>query len=184
MKSALIAALLASAPAQQAQPPCLTQSQVEAMTLFALPPLLEGAAKACAPALPAGSYLMNGGRTLARTLAAESSTHWAGASAAVAMVGGKDFPAGLSETTARGLIHDLVANGLSTAKGREQCARIDRAADLLSPLPPRNLAGLVVLGVEIATVEESKELPADKAKGKAKPAPASKAPLMCPAARS
>ena len=184
MKSALIAALLAAAPAEQAQRPCLTQAQVEAMTLFALPPLLEGAAKACAPALPANSYLMNGGRTLAQTLAADSSTHWAGASSAVTMLGGKDFPAGLSETTARGLIPDLVMNGLSSVKGREQCGRIDRAADLLSPLPPRNLAGLVVLGVEIATVEESRDLPAGKAKGKAKAKPASKAPLICPAARS
>lgn len=183
MKSALVAVLLATAPAGQAQRPCLTQAQVEAMTLFALPPLLEGAAKACAPALPANSYLMNGGRTLAQTLAAESSTHWASAGPAVTMLGGKEFPAGLSEMTARGLIHDLVMNGLSTVKGREQCGRIDRAADLLSPLPPRNLAGLVVLGVEIATVEEMNDTPKGKAKGKAKARPASKAPLMCPAAR-
>ncbi|HEX8624653.1 MAG TPA: hypothetical protein VF782_06180 [Allosphingosinicella sp.] len=183
MKSALIAVLLAAAPAEQAQRPCLTQAQVEAMTLFALPPLLEGAAKACAPALPVNSYLMNGGRTLAQSLAAESSTHWASASRAVTMLGGKEFPAGLSETTARGLIHDLVLNGLSTAKGREQCGRIDRAADLLSPLPPRNLAGLVVLGVEIATVEEINDSAKGKAKGEAKAKPASKAPLMCPAPR-
>lgn len=179
MKTVLIAALLAAAPSEQTQRPCLTQAQVEAMTLFALPPLLEGAAKACAPALPANSYLMNGGKTLAQTLAAESSAHWASASPAVTMLGGKDFPAGLSETTARGLIHDLVLNGLSTVKGREQCERIDRAADLLSPLPPRNLAGLVILGVEIATVEEMN----DKPKGKAKARPAGKKPLMCPAAR-
>ena len=181
MKSILIAALLAAAPAEQAQRPCLTQAQIEAMTLFALPPLLEGAAKACAPALPANSYLMNGGRTLAQTLGAESSTHWASASPAVTMLGGKEFPAGLSETTARGLIHDLILNGLSTAKGREQCGRIDRAADLLSPLPPRNLAGLIVLGVEIATVEEIKDKPKGKAKAEAERS--SKMPLMCPAAR-
>lgn len=183
MKSALVAALLAAAPAEQAQRPCLTQAQVEAMTLFALPPLLEGAAKACAPALPAGSYLANGGRALAQTLAAESSTHWASASPAVTMLGGKDFPAGLSETTARGLLHDLVLNGLSTVKGREQCGRIDRAADLLSPLPPRNLAGLVVLGFEIATVEKINDTPKGKAKGKAKAKPGGKGPLLCPAAR-
>lgn len=183
MKSVLIA-LFALAPAEQAQRPCLTQAQVEAMTLFALPPLLEGAAKACGPALPANAYLMSRGRALAQTLAAESATHWAGASSAVTMMGGKDFPAGLSETTARGLIHDLVMNGLSTAKGREQCGRIDRAADLLSPLPPRNLAGLVVLGVEIASAEGSKDRPAAKAKGEEKAEPARKAPLMCTAARS
>ena len=183
MKSILIAALLAAAPAEQAQRPCLTQAQVEAMTLFALPPLLEGAAKACAPALPANAYLMNGGRTLAQSLAAESSTHWTSASSVVTMLGGKEFPAGLSETTARGLIHDLILNGLSTAKGREQCGRIDRAADLLSPLPPRNLAGLVVLGVEIATVEEINDKSKGKAKAKAEAKPAGKTPMMCPAAR-
>ncbi|HYJ83787.1 MAG TPA: hypothetical protein VEW26_13215, partial [Allosphingosinicella sp.] len=86
MKTVLIAALLAAAPSEQTQRPCLTQAQVEAMTLFALPPLLEGAAKACAPALPANSYLMNGGKTLAQTLAAESSAHWASASPAVTML--------------------------------------------------------------------------------------------------
>jgi hypothetical protein len=183
VKTVLIAALLAAAPSEQAPRPCLTQAQVEAMTLFALPPLLEGAAKACVPALPAESYLMNGGRTLARTLAAESSTHWATASAAVTMLGGKDFPAGLSETTARGLIHDLVLNGLSTAKGRAQCQRIDRAADLLSPLPPSNLAGLVILGVEIASEEESRDMATASGKAKGKAKPANKRPLMCPAAR-
>ena len=185
MKSVLIAALLAAAPAEEAKRPCLTQAQVEAMTLFVLPPLLEGAAKACAPALPANSYLMNGGRTLAQTLAAESPAHWASAGPAVTKLGGKDFPAGLSETTARGLIHDLVLNGLSSPKGREQCGRLDRAADLLSPLPPRNLAGLVVLGVEIATLEEMGDTAKGDAKvdgkGKAKAKPESKTPLMCPA---
>lgn len=183
MKTVLIAALLTAAPAEEAQRPCLTEAQVEAMTLFALPPLLEGAAKACAPALPANSYLMNGGKALGQTLAAESSTHWAAAGPAVTMMGGKEFPAGLSETTARGLIHDLVLNGLSTAKGREQCGRIDRAADLLSPLPPRNLAGLVVLAVGIASDEKATKVPEGKAKGKAVTTSVGKPPLMCPAVR-
>jgi hypothetical protein len=179
VKSLLIAAAVVNLAPPQKAPPCLTQAQVEAMTLFALPPLLEGAAKACAATLPANSYLMNGGRTLSQSLAAESSSHWASASSAVTTLGGKDFPAGLSESTARGLIHDLVLNGLSTPKGQEQCGRIDRAADLLSPLPPRNLAGLIVLGVEIATAEEAKDMAAGKAKAK----PGGKAPAICPAPR-
>jgi hypothetical protein len=184
LKAALIAALVAAAPAEQAQRPCLTEAQVEAMTLFALPPLLDGAAKACGPALPASSYLMNGGRTLSKTLAAESSTHWASAGPAVTQMGGKDFPAGLSESTARGLLHDLVANGLSTPKGRVHCSRIDRAADLLSPLPPRNLAGLVTLAMEMFSEDEAKDqAQAQGKKGKSKVSTAPKAPLLCPTPR-
>lgn len=173
MKSALIAALVAAAPAQQAQRPCLTEAQVEDLALFALPPLLEAAATACAPALPADAYLANGGRALARTLAAESSARWAGASATLSTMSREKFPAGLSETTARGLVHDLALGGLKAKGGQEQCARINRAADLLSPLPPRNLAGLVVLAMELGTESDGK-------KAKDKPA---KAPLICPASR-
>jgi hypothetical protein len=179
MKAALIAALIAAAPAEQAQRPCLTQEQVENLTLFALPPLLEGAATACARDLPADAYLPNGGRALARTLAAESSGRWASANSILTMMAKDQFPAGLSESTARGLLHDLVLNGLSTPKGRVHCSRINRAADLLSPLPPRNLAGLVVLTAEMFSEDEAK----DKPKAKKDKSKAPKGPLMCPAPR-
>lgn len=176
MKSLMIAALLAAAPAEQAQRPCLTQAQVEDLALFALPPLLEAGATACAPALPAGAYLPNGGRALARSLAADSSKRWAGASATLSTMSKDKFPAELSETTARGLVHDLALNALSK-EGRAHCERINRVADLLSPLPPRNVAGLVVLAVEMFSEDEAK----DKAKeDKSKSPPR---PLMCPTAR-
>lgn len=180
MKSVLIAALLAAAPAEQEQRPCLTEAQVEDLALFALPPLLEAAATACASALPADAYLLNGGRALARTVAAESSSRWAGASSTLSTMAKDKFPASLSEATARGLVHDLALEGMKAKGGQDQCARINRVADLLSPLPPRNLAGLVVLGVELATEDDAKDDAKDKSKSKSK---AGKPPIMCPAAR-
>jgi hypothetical protein len=174
VKSVLIAALLAAAPAEQAKRPCLTQAQVEDLALFALPPLLEAASSACAPALPADAYLTNGGRALARTLAAGSSGRWAGASSTLAAMAKDKFPEGLSESTARGLVHDLALGGLKSREGQEQCARIDRAAKLLSPLPPSNLAGLVVLVVEIGSESGGKSKSDSKA---------ARAPLICPPAR-
>lgn len=178
MKSILIAALLAApAPAERAPRPCLTEAQIEDMALFALPPLLEAAATACASALPADAYLPNGGRALARTLAAEGPGRWAGASSALAKIGEDKFPAGLSEATARGLVHDLAAGALAAPKGQAQCGRINRVADLLSPLPPRNLAGLVVLVVEIASEEDGRP---SRSKARANP---NRPPLLCPATR-
>lgn len=180
MKSALIAALLASAPAEQAQRPCLTPVQVENLALFALPPLLEAAATACAPALPAGAYLPNGGRALARTLAADSSKRWASASSTLSTMSRDKFPADLSEATARGLVHDLALGGLKGKEGQPHCERINRMADLLSPLPPRNVAGLVVLAFEMFSEDEAKDKAKARKEDKSK-SPA--APLMCPAAR-
>jgi hypothetical protein len=172
-----MAALLAAAPAEQAQRPCLTPAQVENLALFALPPLLEATGAACAPALPAGAYLPNGGQALARTLAADSSKRWASASATLSAMAGDKFPADLSEATARGLVHDLALAGLKGKEGQAHCERINRVADLLSPLPPRNVAGLVVLAFEMFSEDEAR----DKAKeGKSKRPPT---PLMCPTAR-
>ncbi|HEU0099512.1 MAG TPA: hypothetical protein VFQ67_12150 [Allosphingosinicella sp.] len=182
MKTALIAALIAAAPAEQPQPPCLTPAQVENMTLFALPPLLEAAATACAPELPADAYLLNGGRALARSLAADSAGRWASANSILTMMARDKFPAGLSEATARGLLHDMTLNGLSVEGGRAQCGRINRAADLLSPLPPANLAGLLVLAIEVGSENDR----GDKAKSKSKAKSGTgvpKPPLICPATR-
>ncbi len=173
MKSILIAALITAAPAEQAQRPCLTEAQVENLALFALPPLLEAAAAACGPALPADAYLTNGGRALARSLAAESPERWASASGALAAMGKDKFPAGLGEATARGMIKDLPPEGRKGKEPQAQCVRIDRMADLLSPLPPRNLAGLVVLAVGLASDSGGK---ADGKKGDGPP-------LLCPATR-
>ncbi|MGZ8286030.1 MAG: hypothetical protein ACXW27_03630 [Allosphingosinicella sp.] len=167
MKSILIAALLA-APAQKTAPPCLTQAQVEDITLFALPPLLEAMASRCGPSLPANAYLLNGGRALAEQLGAESASRWAGASAALSVVAKEKFPESLSEPTARGLVRDLAANELLKKATPEDCARIDHLADLLSPLPPRNLAGIVVTFAEIMSKDEKRS---------------KSRPFICPATR-
>ena len=151
MKSLLIAVSLAAAPAQKAPPPCLTQAQIEDLALFALPPLLEAAATKCAPLLPADAYLPNGGRERARTIAAGSAERWTRAGAALAVVAKDKFPTGLSDSTARGLVHDMALNEFLKTITKEQCGRIDRAADLLSPLPPENLAGLAFMAAEMAS---------------------------------
>lgn len=190
MKTVLIAAMLAAAPAEQAQRPCLTQSQIEDVALFAMPPLLEAAATACAPALPADAYLLTGGKALAASLATESSTHWAGASAALATIASDEFPANLGEGTARGLLHDLALGALKDKEAQAQCVRMNRIADLMSPLPPRNLAGLVFTAVEFGMANEAASPPpppaAAKSKSKSKraqvqaPPPPPRKPLICP----
>ena len=167
MKSVLIAALLASAPAEQAKRPCITQAQVEDLTFFALPPMLEGLATKCGPSLPSGAYLLNGGRTLARTMGSESASRFAGASSALGAMGSSKLPEGISASTATGLLRDTAASGLFGKLTPEECVRANRLAELLSPLPPRNLAGVFGIVAELALAD-----------GKNK-----SAPMLCPAAR-
>jgi hypothetical protein len=168
LKPVLIAALLAAAPAQSAPHPCLTAAQAEDLTLFALPPLLDALASRCGPSLPAGAYLLTGGRSLSQQLGAESAGRWPGASSALAVIAEDKFPTGLSEPTARGLVRDLAASELLGKVKPDQCARINHLADLLSPLPLGNLAGVFVTLAELA----------GKGGKKGKPRP-----IICPAPR-
>ena len=152
MKLALIA-LLAAAPPQAAQRPCVTHAQLEALALFALPPVLDAVAAKCGPSLPAQAYLLNGGRTLSQSLGAESAAHWAGASAAMQVVTG-ETPPGVSAETMRGLIRDMAASELKLKP--EECVRIDHLGELLAPLPPANLAGVVAMLAELGIASDSK----------------------------
>jgi len=166
VKALLIAAVVTVSAPPNTERTCLTQAQVEDLTMFALPPLLEAMASRCGPSLPADAYLLNGGRTLSRQLGAEGSSHWKGASSALSTFVGEKIPAGLTEETTRAFILDLASTELLGKVKPEDCVRINRLADLLSPLPPRNMAGILVTFAEMAGK--------DKSNGKSKA-------LICPA---
>ena len=165
MKLALVALLAAAAPAQAAQRPCVTRAQLESLALFALPPVLDALATKCGPSLPAQAYLLNGGRELSQSLAGEAEANWEGANAAMGVVAG-DLPSGVSAETMRGLIRDMTSSELKLKP--EECARIDHLGELLAPLPPRNLAGVVAMLAELGMQDDGKK--------KKKPRPA-----ICPA---
>ena len=160
----MVALAMVAAPAQEAPRPCVTRAQLEDLALFVLPPMLDALATKCTPSLPAGAYLLNGGRTLSTSLAAESRGSWAGANTALGIVAEGKMPGELSEETARGLVRDLSGSELKLKT--EDCARINRLAELLSPLPPRNLAAVLSLVAEIGLAGGGKK----------------KGPAICPAA--
>jgi hypothetical protein len=168
----LLAAALLAAPqtvtvkVPAAPPPCFTRAEVTDLTLFLLPAVLNGAAEQCRPNLPANAYLLNGGRALSQRLMADTS-HGPGAVAAIRKIAGDSLPQALSPETLRGLAVDMLGKQLLTSLKPADCAPLNEAAELLAPLPPENIGGLVGLGFAFATREGS------KTGGK---------PMLCPAA--
>jgi hypothetical protein len=153
VKSILIAALLAAAPAEPAKRSCLTEAQLEDLTFFALPPMLDGLATKCGPSLPADAYVLNGGRALARTLEPEGLRRFAGANSALGAMGSSKLPPGISASTAIGLLRDTAATELFGKLTPEDCVRANRLAELLSPLPSDNLAGLIAVIIELGVAD-------------------------------
>lgn len=150
MKPIIVAALLTGAQAHAAAPPpCITYAEFNDMSRFMLPAVIEGAAAKCQASLPADAYLPNAGRALAARLSAASDVHKAGAIAAFARIGGGRMPEGLSLDTMAGLMRDMAKSELFKKVTAEDCVKINEAAELLAPLPPENIGGLLRLLVEL-----------------------------------
>jgi len=162
LKILIAAALLAAPPAPPAKPsgppPCLTRGEVTDLTLFLLPALLDGAAEQCRASLPAGAYLLTGGRTLSQRLMADTS-HGPGAIAAIRKVAGDGLPPELSPDTLRGIAHDMLGKAMLSEVKPADCATINEAAELLAPLPPQNIGGLIAVGLSIAGRKAGKSGP-------------------------
>jgi len=146
LKSVIALALLANAAlAEAAEPPCITQAEFRSVGLFLLPPLIEGAAGSCQAHLPANAYLLTGGRQLAASVARDGEAHRQAAIATLVRVGGGKIPEGVSGETMASLISDMARSELGKKMSAGDCREIDKAAELLAPLPPENLVGVIEL---------------------------------------
>ena len=142
----LLAAALLTPTTQVAPPrPCLDRADVNEVTLFLLPLALDGLAEKCRAALPANAYLLTGGRALSTRVAAASSTHWQGARAAFEKISGEKVLKSVSEATMTQLFRELAKGELIDKLKPADCSDVNEAAELLAPLPPENLGGLVRL---------------------------------------
>jgi hypothetical protein len=141
----LAAALFANAPNTVTAPACMTDSEFKDVALFILPGVVDGAVSRCEASLPRDAYLLNGGRRLGERLAGESDTHRPGAVAAIAKFGTGKIPEGVSNETFTSLVRDMAKTQLFKKIGADDCSRINEVAELLAPLPPENLIGVVAL---------------------------------------
>ncbi|HVR89648.1 MAG TPA: hypothetical protein VHG29_00960 [Novosphingobium sp.] len=155
----LAASVLIALPgvAQAAQEaPCLTPAEFTALSSYALPSLITGAAERCTAVLPGNAYLTRSGAQLAQRYAARKSAAWPGAKAAFLKVSGGNaevsqlftaMPDEALQPMVDGLISGMIGQKLPT----ERCGSIDRLASLLAPLPPENTAELIGLAVGLGS---------------------------------
>jgi len=134
---------------------CLSQREVTNLVSYALPVVMDSAIKTCRPQLAPDGYFATQGALLVHRYAANKSTAWPDAKAALLKLGGKDakmkdMVANLSDEAlqpfADGLVAQLIAKGIKPG----QCKSIEHATRLLSPLPPENTAELLTFVIVLA----------------------------------
>ena len=144
MKVLLLAAALASpAPPR----PCLTSAEAEAVALVAMPEIIRQTGVACAAQLPATSLVRRTQSPLLQRYDAEADRAWPGARAAIVKVTDAQAAALLGSDYARPLLTTLIAPLIVGRVAAKDCGTIDQLVMSLEPLPPRNVAGVVVTAI-------------------------------------
>lgn len=153
----LIAAAALPAPAMAAaiEPPCLTTQEFTAVSTFALPGVIRGAAQRCTPVLPSDAYLRNQSESLAKRYSIGRDRAWPQAKAAFIRLGGGMDPQAASFLKAmpdenlkpfvEGAVTSMVGQQLPT----ERCSEVDRLVMLLAPLPPESTAEVIGLAASL-----------------------------------
>lgn len=159
---AAAAALTGAQSAAAATTPCLTEGDVTAVAAFAMPLVLDGTMQKCRPHLAADGYFATQGQSLVARYAANKDGTWPAAKQAFlkfAAEGGDDAMksvANLPDAALQPFVEAMVTEMFSTkvAVKPAQCKQIERAAWLLSPLPPENTSELI--GFIVAMTQQGK----------------------------
>lgn len=158
-RAATLALLLAIPLQASAQPrSCLTRPEAEAVLLTVAPDALTSVGIVCAAALPSDALIRRPGALLDR-LRAGSNAAWPRAQDAIRKLAGEEIGSLLGTDAARPILSALVAPLIATQVKPDDCARIDRIMTALAPLPPRNIATLIV---EFIGVAQDKRRPGGK----------------------
>lgn len=138
-----MAATAAQAAAADAKP-CLTEPEAQALITAVLPDVFQQVGRVCSSALPQQAILRGGLPTLVARYQAPADLAWPQALAAFTKIGGKDA-AGLDPRLLRPMVGPMLATTIADDIKPGDCPTINRAVELMAPLPPANTAGLVVL---------------------------------------
>lgn len=149
--SALLLALPQCAAAQSGA--CLTAREFTALSTYALPSAITGTSRTCAPALPADAYLRRSGAELAQRFAVAKPRAWPEAKAAFLKLasaqdqGSARLFAAMPDDALQQMTDAAVAGMISGQVKPDSCVTIDRALNLLAPLPVENSAELIAIAI-------------------------------------
>ena len=146
-----------AASAADAAKPCLTPDEAEAVALVAMPELIRGVGVACAATLPANALIRQPGSALIGKYQAAADASWPAARSALAKVAPPEIGTVLQSDYARPMLTGIMTAALLGKVKPANCEPIDRAAGLLSPLPPQNTASLVVMLLQLVGEDKEKK---------------------------
>jgi len=142
---ALWAGLTATTAQAAVEPkPCLSDAEAQSVFLALAPDAIRSVAQKCGPSLPETATLRNGLGAFAAPYDAAAVLAWPAAGPALAKMAGPDMK-GIDPAAMKPMIGAMIGAMAADQVKPKDCATIERAVALLAPLPPANVAGLILL---------------------------------------
>ena len=150
--------LPATAQAEETSP-----AAVQAAVRYSLPHLLSGVRASCGPKLSANGYLATQGDALLARFSQGSEAAWPAAKTALMQLGAKEekgmgaMLGQMPDSALKPFVDATISTMVATKLKPENCGDVERGLELLAPLPPENIAGLVGFVIEMAERDDKKK---------------------------
>ena len=133
---------------------CVTGEEVEALALVMMPEALTAVAQACTASLPESALLRRTGAQIFERYRALSAPSMARAQQAFAKISGQANGKDVSEI-GLDMMKAMVVPMLTEAVEAKDCGAINHMIELLEPLPPENLAGMISTILQLVARKEA-----------------------------
>jgi hypothetical protein len=160
--------------ANAARAVCVTDAEAKSVALFVAPDMLRALATTCRPSLPGNAYLTRSSDALVARFRSASSGSWPAVQALLGRIPEVRLFRGLNEESARGMITAVIEDKGLGKVGPSDCSLADAMLAPLDPLPPENVASLIVALAKFGEMS-SNERKAKAQKQSPKPS------MFCPA---
>ncbi len=176
-----LAALAQASVAQAQQQPCVPAADLGDSIIYALPIAYDAARTSCATRFARDGFITRGGDKFIAGFRARQNAAWPGtfrvlktmmaadAKNPAAAAGGPEIAAliaAMPEDSLRPFVDGMIGQMIAEEIKPDACGKIERAMELLSPLPVDNVAGLMGFVLEIADIKEPSICPAQPAAAK------------------
>lgn len=124
--------------------PCLTEVEAQSVFLAIAPDAIRAVAQKCAPALPEAAMLRSGLTAFTGPYDTAAAAAWPQAGSALAKIAGPDMK-GIDPAAMKPIIGAMIGAMAADQVKPKDCMMIERVLTLTAPLPPANVAGLILL---------------------------------------
>ncbi len=162
---AVAALALAAQPAMaQAQRDCISEAEVSALIIYAVPHAMRGVRNRCGASLAADGFLATRGAQFSQRYAALADANWPSAFRALTRMtaDGEGAAKGklqldqLPPELVRPLVDEMIAQMVGGEVAQADCGRIERAAEVFAPLDPAELGEIAAVFLSLAGVDKPK----------------------------